>query len=274
MNSSASSYAIKRIGCPGCLRPTNPHLPHLAMDRGGRSARSAFVRAAKIEREYTRRLRAVARHVSELLRGFAAADIAAASALRSALEHYARTLIPWAEKVGARMVAEVAARDERAWMRTANAMGAALRQEIATAPTGAVMRERQAEQVRLIKSLPLEAAERVHEVAREGIAKGWRADRVADAIMEGGNVTRSRAELIARTEVGRTSTLLTQARAEHVGSTGYIWRTADDSDVRASHREMAGKFVPWDKPPTLDNMTGHAGTLPNCRCYCEPVIPE
>ncbi|EFO4716945.1 phage head morphogenesis protein, partial [Escherichia coli] len=44
-------------------------------------------------------------------------------------------------------------------------------------------------------------------------------------------------------------------------------------DVRHSHREMEGKFVEWGKPPTLDGMTGHAGELPNCRCYKEIVFP-
>ncbi|MDR0067994.1 phage head morphogenesis protein, partial [Acinetobacter sp. 11520] len=30
----------------------------------------------------------------------------------------------------------------------------------------------------------------------------------------------------------------------------------------------------WDNPPTLDNLKGHAGCLPNCRCYPEPSIPD
>ncbi|EFI2486087.1 phage minor head protein, partial [Escherichia coli] len=62
-------------------------------------------------------------------------------------------------------------------------------------------------------------------------------------------------------------------RALSIGSNGYIWRTAEDGDVRHSHREMEGKFVEWGKPPTLDGMTGHAGELPNCRCYKEIVFP-
>lgn len=193
---------------------------------------------------------------------------------RTALEQYAHILTPWAQAVGQRMVTEVAARDERSWFQISERMGKALRQEIATAPTGEVMRERMAEQVKLITSLPTEAAERVHKLALEGIAQGWRADRIADEIMTTGEVTRARANMIGRTEVSRTATLLTQARAEHVGSEGYNWRTAQDSDVRASHKAMAGKFVKWTEPPTLDGLTGHAGALPNCRCFCEPVIPD
>ncbi|WP_459459587.1 phage head morphogenesis protein [Rhizobium sp. No.120] len=136
------------------------------------------------------------------------------------------------------------------------------------------MRERLDEQVSLIKSIPFEAAERVRKLANEGIVQGRRSNYIAEEIMRSGDVARSRANTIARTEVSRTSTELTRARAEHVGSVGYIWRTADDSDVRHSHAEMEGQFVRWDQPPTLDGMKGHAGQFPNCRCWCEVVIPD
>ena len=81
--------------------------------------------------------------------------------------------------------------------------------------------------------------------------------------------------LIARTEVARTASGLTEARARHVGSDGYFWRTAKDADVRDSHRQMEGKFVKWNEPPTLsDGTVTHAGQIYNCRCYAEPVINE
>ena len=89
-----------------------------------------------------------------------------------------------------------------------------------------------------------------------------------------GYVTKARARLSARTAGARTAMELTKARAQSVGSEGYIWRTVRDSDVRPSHKGMEGKFVRWDDPPTLDNLTGHAGGLPNCRCYAEPIIPD
>jgi len=232
------------------------------------------MRAKKIEREYAHRLKSVARHVEALIKGFDLEDLTLTGTIGRTLERYAEALKPWAEASGSRMVAEVAARDERAWFRLAEQMGATLRKEIAKAPVGQVMRARQDEQIRLITSLPREAAERVHAMTREGITKGWRADQISAEIMKTGEVTKSRADLIARTEIGRTSTLLTQARAEHVGSEGYNWRTAGDSDVRPSHKAMNGKFVLWTAPPTLDGLTGHAGAVPNCRCYPEPVLPD
>ncbi len=180
------------------------------------------------------------------------------------------------------MLANVQHQDAQAWKEMTAEMSKALRDEIRNAPTGAVMQSLLQEQVVLIRSLPLDAAERVHRLTLQGIEDGTRASEIAAEILRSGEVTASRAKLIARTEVSRTASTLTQARAEHIGSTGYIWRTCGDSDVRASHKAMNGKFVPWGSPPTLvdvgkngkaHSMTGHAGCLPNCRCYPEPIIP-
>jgi SPP1 gp7 family putative phage head morphogenesis protein len=172
------------------------------------------------------------------------------------------------------MLAEVAIRDEGAWAQMARSMSRALRDEIRNAPTGRVLQAALADQVTLITSLPIEAGERVHKLTLEGLETGARADTIAAEIMRTSEVTQGRANLIARTEVSRTVSSLTQARAEHVGSTGYIWRTSQDSDVRPSHKKMSGKFVLWSDAPTLDGLKGHAGALPNCRCFPEPVIPD
>ncbi len=209
-----------------------------------------------------------------IINGFPAGDPEYLPTISNILRRYADALTEWAEATAGRMLAEVSGQDAKTWMAMSEEMGKALRDEIRNAPTGEVMRGLLAEQVTLIKSLPLDAAQRVHELTLKGIEDGTRASEIAKEIMRSGEVSASRARLIARTEVSRTASTLTQARAQHVGSTGYIWRTSGDSDVRHSHAKMNGKFVAWDEPPTLDGMTGHAGCLPNCRCYPEPVIPE
>jgi SPP1 gp7 family putative phage head morphogenesis protein len=154
-------------------------------------------------------------------------------------------------------------------------MGRQLTNEIMETPTGALFRSRLAEQVTLIKSLPLEAAQRVHELTTEALVDGRRSAELAEEIAKSGQVTASRAKLIARTEVSRTASMLVETRSRGAGSEGYIWRTAGDSDVRDSHKEMNGKYVRWDTMPTLsDGTRTHAGQIYNCRCYPEPVIPE
>ena len=132
------------------------------------------------------------------------------------------------------------------------------------------------EQVTLITSLPTKAAERVHNLTIEALSNSTRASEVAKEILATGNVTESRANLIARTEVARTASLITESRAVHIGSEGYFWRTAGDSDVRHEHRLLSGKYIKWNDPPvaSADGTRAHAGQIYNCRCWPEPVLPE
>ncbi len=234
-----------------------------------------FRRTKGIERRYVRQLVQVAKQVGAFINTFGnpLEDPLLLGRMQIVLERYSQTIGPWAEQYAGRIIGEVNQNNERAWLDRSRKMSEALRAEIRTAPTGQVMRQLLAEQVGLIKSLPTEAGQRVHRLTMEGIGQGTRAREVAKMIAASGEVTASRATLIARTEIGRTATALTQARATSIGSDGYLWRTSEDDRVRPSHAAMDGRFVAWSDPPTLDNLTGHAGALPNCRCYAEPVIP-
>lgn len=237
-----------------------------------KQARSTFVRAKKVEVQYARMLRRIARHVGDIVSGFPATH---AERMVEALKRYATVIEPWAKAVGARMVAEVAAQDRKSWQRLTSQMGVQLKQEIASAPTGPVMRELLQRQVELITSLPLAAAQRVHVLATESLHTGTRAAELAQKILETGDVTQSRATLIARTETSRAATVLTQTRAQHIGSEYFVWRTVGDSDVRPTHKALNGRTFRWDDPPECD--PGHfalPGSIWNCRCYPEPVIPE
>jgi SPP1 gp7 family putative phage head morphogenesis protein len=242
---------------------------------GERPSRSAFIRAQKAASFYGAQLRKIARHVGDIVNAFPAGDPQAASKVDEALRRYSEMIDSWARATARRMVEEVAARDKTAWMEVSRRMGKGLREEIESAPTGQIMRQRLDEQVTLIKSIPTEAAERVRKLANEGIIQGRRANYIAEEIMKSGDVARARANTIARTEVSRTATELTRARAEHIGSTMFIWRTAGDSDVRDSHRALNGKAFRWDEPPECDpGYHALPGAIFNCRCYPEPIIED
>lgn len=172
------------------------------------------------------------------------------------------------------MVKDANRANTRQWKAHAATMGRELRHEIENSDTGIAMDQLIAEQVRLIKSLPLEAAQRVQRIARESLITGARYDELRDELLKTGDVTKSRATLIARTESSRASMILTQARATAIGSPGYIWRSHRDARTRPSHKAMNGQYVAWNDPPTIDGYTFHAGCIFNCRCFCIPVLPE
>lgn len=229
----------------------------------------------KVERHYARQLQKIARHVGEIIGAYPPGDPAAVPAIERALRGYSDVIRGWARLEAQKMLAAVNRQDETEWRERSRDMAAAIRDELRTAPTGAAMQQLLDEQVELITSIPLEAAQRVHNLTLAGVEDATRAKEIAAEILRSNEVAASRARLIARTEVARTASKLTEARATHIGSEGYIWRTSGDSDVRDSHQKMNGKYVRWDTPPTLtDGTVTHAGQIYNCRCYPEPVIPE
>lgn len=242
-----------------------------------RRARERFANAQRLEKEYLRSLRQLTRQIDSIVKGMAPGGVVRDSnQLQTVLRQYAQTIKPWARSVAEKMLARVAQKDETSWMRMGKEMGVAMRKELEGAPTGEMLREFLEEQVHLITSLPIEAAERVHRLTTEGlVAGGRRASDIAKDILQTGSVSESRAKLIARTEIARTASGLTMARAKHVGSTHYIWRTSGDSDVRESHKKMNGKVFAWDDPPEVEPGHKHGpGMIWNCRCYAEPLITK
>lgn len=234
-------------------------------------------RARKVERRYGQQLRKIASYVDTIVRGFDVTDETIYPSMVSALRRYADTLTEWAQQQAGRMVLDVALRDEQTWMTYSEDMSKALKDEIRNAPTGVVMQRLMTEQAQLIKNIPSSAAQRISDLVTQAQIDGMRASELVDAIMATGQVSKNRANTIARTEVARAASTLTQARAEHIGSEGYIWRTSGDSDVRSDHEGLDGKFFRWDGPPIADKRSGaraHAGCIYNCRCYPEPVIPD
>jgi len=235
------------------------------------------VRTRGAELRYGSQLRKVAQQVGAIIQPFTPGDMSQVPTIEQLLGAYADMLKGWATQTASNMLMDVALRDEQTWKVLAKDLSRGLREEIRNAPTGAVMRTLLAEQVDLIQSLPREAAQRVHQLTLAGIEDSTRASVIAKEIMRTGEVTAGRAMLIARTEVSRTATTLTQARAQSIGADSYIWRTSGDSDVRSDHKKLNGKIFRWDDPPVADEHSGtraNPGCIWNCRCYAEPIIQD
>lgn len=249
----------------------------LQLKQARKKSKERFLRIRNAEKKLARQLKQVAAQVGAIVRGFAPKGVVSSSSeLTNALRRYAELIEPWAKRITASFIQEVAQRDANAWESAAKEIGQSLRTEIHSARLTPAMEQLQREQVTLIKSLSTEAADRVHRLTLEGLTEGTRAKEVAREIMKTGQVTANRAMLIARTETGRTATAVTEVRARHIGSEGYFWRTAEDADVREIHKKLAGTFHRWTEPPVSgeNGERSHPGAIYNCRCYAEPVLPE
>lgn len=244
--------------------------------RQARREAAHFEKVRRAATGYGLQLRQVARHVGHIIRAFPPGDSQALPQITTLLTQYAGLLRPWATAVAQRMIAEVSRRDEQAWFKTAGEFGQALRTEIKEAPIGLVMQQILADQVNLITSIPLEAGQRVQELTQELVAGGKRYNEIIPMILNSGNVTLSRATLIARTETAKAASALTQARALHVGATHYVWMTSNDFKVRKAHKKLNGKVFTWNDPPIAEENGDrhHPGEFPNCRCWAAPVLPE
>lgn len=262
--------------------------------RDTKKQREAFAKVRLAERQYSAKLRSVANHVARIVRDMMNHSPSDTTQLRKVLQEYADALRPWARAVASSMIVDVKSRDERAWHTYTELMGSELHKQIKDAPIGHVTQQLMAEQVDLITSIPKDAAQRVHDIVTGNLYSGARHTEMLDEILHTGEVTRARARTIARTETTRAASALLQARAIHIGSEGYIWRTMEDALVRpsialpdkqfnkmntlskGSHRKLNGTFHRWDDPPIAGprGERAHPGAIYNCRCFAEPVLPD
>lgn len=192
------------------------------------------------------------------------------------LRNYAGKLGPWATKVMLDTVIKSNQRNEQAWRMMSKVLSEEIKNVYTQSAVSQTIADLSREGARLISSLPSECAQDIAEAAAQWAAQtGRRYTSIQEEIYHLGQITEARAELIARTEVARQQSLLTQTRAVSIGSKGYIWRTADDGRVRPGHAALNGQYIEWDKPPECDpGYHAHAGQIFNCRCWPEPVVGE
>ena len=124
------------------------------------------------------------------------------------------------------------------------------------------------ENVSLIKSIPEQYFEKVEQAVFRNLASGS-TDGLLAEIQKIGDVTESRARLIARDQNSKLNSRLTKARQEALGVEEYRWVTAGDERVRKTHRDNNKQVFRWDSPP---DETGHPGEDIQCRCIAQPII--
>ncbi len=226
-------------------------------------------------RLYETQLRKVAKAVGETITSIYQGGVGTGAAISDVLTAYSEALVPWATRTAERMLGDIQDRSRQSFRALGNEISLGLRRELERAPTGERFSQLLAEQVGLIQSIPLEAAQRVHKLTTEALVAGRRMGEVAQEIARSEDVSTSRAILIARTEASRAATTFVQARAEYVGSTHFIWRTSRDGAVRPTHKRLEAKVFRWEDPPECDpGYHALPGAIFNCRCYPEPILPD
>ena len=239
------------------------------------SAKSHWARIRLSEQFYARALRSIAKQAGKFIVELWQAG--RENAIQETLKNYANVLEPWAKSVSEKMLLDVSKRDEQAWMKHSKRMAAAMQTELRTMPMSRIVTQLRNEQVALIKSIPIDAAQRAQNLAFEAATQtSARAKTVAQQIMNTTQVTENRALNIARTEISRSHAIILEARSRWIGSEQYTWHTLLDPQVRKDHRELEGQVISWNSPPIADKRNGvraHAGCIYGCRCFAVPILP-
>lgn len=128
------------------------------------------------------------------------------------------------------------------------------------------------ENISLIKSIRSQTLEKIRyslgDMVTEAADKQTRAAQLSEAIQDIAHKNRTRADLIARDQIGKLNGRLTQLRQQSAGITKYKWSTSKDERVRPAHAEREGKVYEWANPPA----DGNPGYPIRCRCVAIPVI--
>ena len=148
------------------------------------------------------------------------------------------------------------------------------------------------ENYRLISKMATEYIDQVNRKAELAVTNGWSPRQLAAEIRKSNaSMTRGRANLIARDQIGKLNGQTTQARMEAVGLDLYEWSTSLDERVRDSHAEMEGKLCKWADSTVYSDDVGktwkirpaswcqfHPGYDIQCRCtalsYWQELVNE
>lgn len=151
------------------------------------------------------------------------------------------------------------------------------------------------ENASLIKTLEDDAVHQVAVWTNKGLREGSRYEDIADTIARRLDVTRSKADFLARDQTAKLNSDLTQRRQEQVGITEYEWITSQDERVRGlpggkyprarpRHDTLNGKTCRWDDASVfkkggtwisrdaIDAVKLHPGKDYQCRCGAIPKL--
>lgn len=127
------------------------------------------------------------------------------------------------------------------------------------------------ENIRLVENAMRVYAQDVRDVFDDPDSFALRPEELEAKLVARGQVSESRAQLIARDQTLKLHGDIIRIRQVNAGVEEYEWNTSNDDRVRESHENKEGQRFRWDSPPAD---TGHPGQDFQCRCVPIPIIPE
>ena len=134
------------------------------------------------------------------------------------------------------------------------------------------MTQRIAENVALIKTIPL----RLHAdlrvfLERALVSEPFDQELLTKVIRKTYRSSGYNLRRIVRDQTNKTIGQLTHLRQQQVGIQSYQWLTSQDERVRPSHVRNSGLIFDWAKPPPD---TGSPGQDVLCRCSAIPIVTQ
>lgn len=123
------------------------------------------------------------------------------------------------------------------------------------------------ENIALVENAHRAYAANVREIIGNPDNFGLRVETLKDKLLERGDVSESRAELIARDQTLKLNGEIARTRQQAAGVEKYVWSTSQDDRVREEHAALEGQVFEWSSPPE----PGHPGEDFQCRCVAIPV---
>lgn len=124
-----------------------------------------------------------------------------------------------------------------------------------------------AENVRLVKQIGNEGADRLQRLVLQAHKDGLSTEKLAKQIQKDLKYNENRCKLIAADQLGKANSDLTRVNHQEADIKGYFWTTSK-VNVRPLHEAREGQYFSYDDPPS----DGHAGKPIRCRCTETPDI--
>lgn len=130
------------------------------------------------------------------------------------------------------------------------------------------------ENVGLISSLALEQLHDIEQAVWRSVSAGHDLATLSSHLQHVHEMTRKRADLIARDQNAKAKASIEQARRLDLGITQAIWQhSTAGRHPRPSHVAASGKTYDIDKGMYLDGEWVLPGQAINCRCTSRAIIP-